>query len=161
MMDADLNAENESKKLKVSIARIGVLLFVVVGMFLILSTAVSAFRYRLETNKQVQTANQLQGIAAEVEKYRHDNGHYPEAETIEDLNALLNRRFEGNDRWGHPIMVRSFQDRYSLVSAGADGDYEYSEAEEYPEGEILGLDPDIVLINGRFRTWPIGSHLGG
>jgi Type II secretion system (T2SS), protein G len=90
--------------------------------------------------------------------YKADHGTYPEVKSAEEARAAFEpvyiARLPLTDAWGRPYAVESGTERFTVVSAGADG--KLDRQSWTAGGALQSFDEDAVATNeGRwlFRHW--------
>jgi hypothetical protein len=110
----------------------------------------------------------MRSTATAMEAYATDNDHYPRAATLVELKSFIEpiyiRNTPETDGWGNPVAVIVSPDgqHYRIVSAGADGSFEWDSRTISPvaglmENEIVfseRLEDDIIYENGSFLQAP-------
>ncbi|MBN2431627.1 MAG: type II secretion system protein GspG [Acidobacteria bacterium] len=141
---------------------VGVGLLMIIGIIAAISIpSLLEARERVSAKK---TMGDMRQIVTAVEAYYTDQGRYPEAATIGELNKILQddvyaRNLPTLDAWGHPFVFESQPDGpgYCLLSIGSDGRRDaYAPYTGLPE-ENPTRGADIVLVNSVFVTYPAGS----
>jgi hypothetical protein len=92
--------------------------------------------------------------------YKQDHGTYPEVKTPDEARAAFQPVYVAQlpmtDAWGRPYVVESSAERFTVVSAGADGTFDRKSWTT--GGDLQSLDEDAVATNdGRwlFRHWSV------
>lgn len=129
--------------------------------------------------RQRSTLADLRAIATSVEGFAVDEGAYPDARTLDELEALVSptyiRRLPRVDAWGwpleyHPVTEPARSDgdppigprpsgpqAYVIRSPGRDGRFELDDPTAYPGRPVEGLDRDLVFATGSGSQWPLGT----
>jgi general secretion pathway protein G len=108
----------------------------------------------IDRAKQKRTVTDIHNIAEAMESYGIDYRRYPQALSVEELEAQLSpaylREMPKVDGWGQPFVVWCDGTNYLIQSAGKDGVLE----KEPLGGPFVEFEKDIVLADGEFVQWP-------
>ncbi len=132
---------------------------VLAGMLLICgiiaAIAIPNFLNAVDRGKQKRSMADLDSIAAAIEAYSIDHGHYPIVADLAALKAVLEptyiRVLPELDPWGQRFQGRSSHEGYFLLSTGKDGIGDGCDG-----GPTGRFDADICLSDGQFIQWPEG-----
>jgi hypothetical protein len=90
--------------------------------------------------------------------YKYSHEKYPEAKSAVEAKAALEPAYIAHlpmiDAWGHPYVVESNANGFTVVSAGADG--KFDKKNWSTAGVLQSFDEDAVVTNeGKwlFRHW--------
>lgn len=119
--------------------------------------AIPNFLNAIERGRQKRTMVEIRSIGTAIEAYAVDAGAKPEAESLEQLKAVLEPKYIASlpqlDGWGKPLQVYSAKDHYQIVSTGKDG-----QADNCPGGATTQFNADICFGDGEFVQWPEGMQ---
>jgi Flp pilus assembly protein TadD len=108
----------------------------------------------------------LRAVSAALDQFKVARGHYPEARTIQDLEAELAptylRAVPRHDRWKHPLRYETWKEKpeeegpqhYSIGSPGANGKFEKEPLRARVLEAPKDSGADIILTDGRFISTP-------
>lgn len=116
-----------------------------------------------------KTMANVRSLAAVMEAYAMDHGHYPKVSTYEELETLVEPRYiKINeaivDDWSNSFLYLVTSDgcHYRIVSAGADGRFEDSSVEmssRLPDQQVAAsVQHDIIWQDHAFRQVPPGHR---
>ena len=146
-------------------AAILILLLVAVGGCVVFGGIVSAiavpnFLNAIDRGKQKRTMADMRTVAGAIESYAIDHNHYPLTDSFDELEKLLEPRYERTlpttDGWQHPFAVQAYGDGYVLGSGGKDG--EGPLLIEDGGGATSSFNDAIVFSDGQFIQWPEGTQ---
>jgi len=113
--------------------------------------------------RQKRTLADLRSFAVTLEAYRVDNGVYPHAESMDELQPRLVARYTraipSKDAWGNDLRYHCMDEScnsYGLTSSGGDRMFEHVTAAEYEQKATTSFDCDIVLVDSKFVQYPEG-----
>lgn len=132
----------------------------------------------VQIGRQRTAMLELRVIGTAVEEYAEDHGHYPDTQSLYDLELLLSPRYvrtiPRKDPWGnqyrymhyhHVLVMTSFpwrkepkDEAYFIGSSGRDQAWEKAEFTDYEPNVFDTFDGDIVFGNGSFVCWPSGPQ---
>jgi hypothetical protein len=106
----------------------------------------------IQAEKQLKGMMDLRILSRVVEEYRAERGRLP---SLEELDGLLGESAL-EDRWGNPIVYRTFPDeegeRYLLASWGSDGEADVADVESYLTADREDVTDeytrDLVIVDG-------------
>ena len=142
----------------------GFVLIAVIGI--LAAIAIPNILTAQERARQKRTMTDIRMVTTAIEAYATDKNQYPNATSIEALEAALAptylRSLPRNDAWMHPFRYEAWSranelDSYALASAGKDGRFEKESLKDYEAGATAQFDCDIVYMNGNFVQYP--DHL--
>ena len=143
----------------------GLVLMAIVGI--LAAIAIPNFVTAKSRAEQKRTLADLRSFVSALETYRIDNGAYPRAESMSELQPLLVPRymhsFPSKDAWGNELRYRCMDEScksYAITSSGSDRMFEHVTAAEYEKKATTNFDCDIVLVDGTFVQYPEGVEGG-
>jgi hypothetical protein len=94
----------------------------------------------------------IRDVSIALERYRHDHGTYPMANTMAELQkavAPLLDHVQSTDRWGEPLVVEVTNESYTVTSKGDDrtGGHEFGGAVSIPGHSITMKDAVFVQFD--------------
>jgi len=108
-----------------------------IGAFLVCLITFTNLLGTIDVGKQRYTMSHMREIAQAIQE-----GRSVEAQV---------------DGWGTPYLIRRDGANYTIVSFGNCGIPDLPRGSEYSIGPTNGFEADIVLINGQFTRYPLGS----
>ena len=130
-----------------------VLVIPVIGI--VAAIAIPNLLNAIDRGKQKRTIVDLRAVAAAIESYSVDRGHYPEARDIDALRSILepehDRRLPTTDGWAQRLVIQSDAGGYRLYSLGKDGVPDGCDG-----GAMSTFAADICVQNGQLTQWPEG-----
>ena len=108
----------------------------------------------------------LRAVSTALDQFKVARGHYPEARTIQELEAQLSptylRIVPRHDRWKHALRYEAWKEKpeeegpqhYSIGSPGADGKFEKEPLRTRVLEAPKDSGADIILTDGRFVSTP-------
>ncbi|MDH3284612.1 MAG: zinc ribbon domain-containing protein [Acidobacteriota bacterium] len=130
--------------------------------------AVPNFLHALERARQKRTLANMRAVAVVLEGHAVDHNAYPFVRNTQELRKAVDEDLlDGvatQDGWEHELWVRTWSDgrsgsgpnRYAVISAGKDGEWERKLPKHYRQGETTRPEEDIVLMDGVFIRAPAG-----
>ena len=113
--------------------------------------------------RQKRTLADMRTLSVTLESYRVDNGIYPQAESMEELQPRLVPRYARalhlKDAWENDLRYRCMDEScnsYGITSSGGDRMFEHVTAAEYEQKATASFDCDIVLVDSKFVQYPEG-----
>ncbi len=103
----------------------------------------------------------MAAMAEELEGFRERHGVYPRCESVDALLVLLDSELSSMDAWGRRFGVDSEPKGYRIVCYGKDGKPEQPSSAALPVEDVVDLDGDLVLANGRFRLHHAAKRMRG
>jgi len=98
----------------------------------------------------------IENVSIVLERYRHDHGSYPVANTMADLVkavAPLLDHAQTTDRWGEPLLLEVATESYTVTSKGDDrtGGHEFGGAVSTPGHSITMKDAIFVQYDASVK----------
>jgi type II secretion system (T2SS) protein G len=128
------------------------LVVVVVAVFLFGIALPSLDAGSLDRSRQKRTMADMRTFAEVLERYRMRTGSYPPLRSVTQLQRDTSVHLPTTDAWGNAFRMQSGPYGYSIRSYGLCGQPD----SRIVAGELLDVHGDIILINGRFVTYPAG-----
>lgn len=119
--------------------------------------ATPSMNHARDASRQSQTIGTLRKILSAADLYRTENGAYPPAARLEDLDQHLARYLSEVphvDAWGNPLRCASDATTFVVGSAGSDGRWEHASLLRYEAGPTARADDDLIGRNGRIVRSP-------
>lgn len=104
------------------------------------------------------TVETMSVIGSAIESFQDDNGYYPEATRVEDLEEALVPGYLSaiplTDGWGRPFELSLVDSFLELRSLGADGVRDQGPA----KGAVSDPGADIIYLGEDFVQWPAAAR---
>jgi len=134
------------------------LLIVMVILTILSGIVVAVYPSITDTGKQSTTVSNLRAIASTMSIYHMDHNRYPDANSIDDLRAVLEptyiERLPRLDGWGQEFFINSNATTYTIGSGGKGWDGSDMLTSE-PVGATVSPTSDIILTDGSFTQFPV------
>lgn len=137
------------------------LIIVIIIIAILAAIIIPLFPNMTDSSKQSNTVANLRSIASAMSIYHMDNNMYPVANDVNALKSVLEPTYMTSmpveDGWGKKFYVVSKKDTYVIGSGGKNWDGK-DPIESNPIGPTSSYESDLIIIDGEFVQYPIGSN---
>jgi type II secretory pathway pseudopilin PulG len=121
---------------------------------------VPSFLGAVDRGKQKKTMVAMREIGSALDSVNALHGRYPQATTVEELQAQLGPTYSlpTEDGWGTDFRLLVSADHYIIISNGRCGCPDFDDIADYRLGPQWEFEADILFSDCAFSQWPEGTQ---